>query len=154
PTLWSVGVGGNRVTGAPRSAQTDLYRVTADRLAAGDGRPSLSRDVHSSTSSLVSARRLVDAMSATPAKLHGLYPPKGRIALGAGADLVLSDPERRETVSQARLHSRAGYEPCEGMEVAGWPVATFSRGELIARDGKVMGKPGRGQLLKRQPPPR
>jgi dihydropyrimidinase len=57
-------------------------------------------------------------------------------------------------VTQARLHSRAGYEPCEGMEVTGWPVATFSRGELIAQNGEIVAKPGRGQLLRRQPPPR
>ena len=58
------------------------------------------------------------------------------------------------TVSQSQLHSRAGYEPCEGMEVAGWPVATFSRGELVAQNGQIVALAGRGQLLKRQPPPR
>jgi dihydropyrimidinase len=93
-------------------------------------------------------------MSTAPAKLHGLYPRKGTIAIGSDADLVLFDDDRRETVSQERLHSRAGYEPCEGMEVIGWPVATFSRGELIARNGEIVAKPGRGQLLRRQPPPR
>jgi dihydropyrimidinase len=100
------------------------------------------------------ANRLVEAMATAPAKLHGLYPRKGTIAIGSDADLVLFDDDRRETVSQARLHSRAGYEPCEGMEVIGWPVATFSRGELIAKDGEIVARPGRGQLLKRQPPPR
>ena len=100
------------------------------------------------------ANRLVEVMSTAPAKLHGLYPRKGTIAIGSDADLVLFDDNRRETVSQARLHARAGYEPCEGMEVVGWPVATFSRGELIARNGEIVAKPGRGQLLKRQPPPR
>jgi dihydropyrimidinase len=101
----------------------------------------------------LSANRLVEAMSTGPARLHGLYPRKGAIAVGSDADLVLFDPNRRETVSQARLHSRAGYEPCEGMAVTGWPVATFSRGELIAQNGQIVAQPGRGQLLKRQPPP-
>lgn len=100
------------------------------------------------------ANRLVEVMSTAPAKLHGLYPRKGTIAIGSDADLVLFDDNRRETVSQARLHARAGYEPCEGMEVVGWPVATFSRGELVARNGEIVAKPGRGQLLRRQPPPR
>jgi dihydropyrimidinase len=100
------------------------------------------------------ANRLVEAMSTAPAKLHGLYPRKGTIAIGSDADLVLFDDNRRETISQSRLHSRAGYEPCEGMEVVGWPVATFSRGELIARNGEIVAQPGRGQLLRRQPPPR
>lgn len=100
------------------------------------------------------ANRLVEVMSTAPAKLHGLYPRKGTIAVGSDADLVLFDDNRRETVSQSRLHSRAGYEPCEGMEVRGWPVATFSRGELIARNGEIVARPGRGQLLRRRPPPR
>jgi dihydropyrimidinase len=113
PALWSVGVGGGKL----------------------------------------SAQRLVEAMSTGPARLHGLYPRKGTIAVGSDADIVLLDPNRRETIAEAKMHSRTGYEPCEGMEVTGWPVATFSRGELIAKDGQVLGKPGRGQLLKRQPPP-
>jgi dihydropyrimidinase len=100
------------------------------------------------------ANRLVEAMAMAPAKLHGLYPRKGTIAIGSDADLVLFDDNRRVTISQARLHSRTGYEPCEGMEVTGWPVATYSRGELIARDGEIVAKPGRGQLLRRQPPPK
>jgi len=99
------------------------------------------------------ANRLVETMATAPAKLHGLYPRKGTIAIGSDADLVLFDDDRRETVSQSRLHARAGYEPCEGMEVVGWPVATFSRGELIARNGEIVAKPGRGQLLRRRPPP-
>jgi dihydropyrimidinase len=120
PTLWSMGVDGNRLN------------------LDGETR----------------ANRLVEAMSTAPAKLHGLYPRKGTIAIGSDADLVLFDDNRRETIAQSRLHSRAGYEPCEGMEVVGWPVATFSRGELIARNGEIVAQPGRGQLLKRQPPPR
>jgi dihydropyrimidinase len=119
PTLWSVGVDGNRLN------------------LDGETR----------------ANRLVEAMSTAPAKLHGLYPRKGTIAIGSDADLVLFDDNRRETIAQSRLHSRAGYEPCEGMEVVGWPVATFSRGELIARNGEIVARPGRGQLLKRRPPP-
>jgi dihydropyrimidinase len=119
PTLWSVGVDGNRLN------------------LDGETR----------------ANRLVEAMSTAPAKLHGLYPRKGTIAIGSDADLVLFDDNRRETIAQSRLHSRAGYEPCEGMEVVGWPVATFSRGELIARNGEIIAQPGRGQLLKRRPPP-
>jgi len=133
PTLWSKGV--NEAHGGG---------VTANLLL----------EYPSNRFGHVSANRLVEAMSTAPAKLHGLYPRKGTIEVGSDADLVLFDPERRATVSQSRLHSRAGYEPCEGMEVIGWPVATFSRGELIAKDGEVVGRPGRGQLLKRQPPPR
>jgi dihydropyrimidinase len=97
----------------------------------------------------VSASRLVEAMSTTPAKLHGLYPRKGTIAPGSDADLVLFDSRKTGTISQHRLHSRAGYEPCEGMAFQGWPVATISRGELIAREGQYVARPGRGRLLRR-----
>jgi dihydropyrimidinase len=102
----------------------------------------------------VAATRLVEALATAPARLHGLYPRKGTIAVGSDADLVLFDPQRRETIAQARLHSRAGYEPCEGMDCTGWPVLTLSRGEVVARDGTFVGTPGRGQLLRRDPPPR
>jgi dihydropyrimidinase len=134
PTLWSVGVGGDTRPGSPTQP--------TNGAATEESKPRLS------------ANRLVEVLATAPAKLHGLYPRKGTIAIGSDADLVLFDDNRRETVRQARLHSRAGYEPCEGMEVVGWPVATFSRGEPIARNGEIVAKPGRGQLLRRQPPPR
>jgi dihydropyrimidinase len=97
----------------------------------------------------VSPSRLIEALSTAPAKLHGLYPRKGAIAPGSDADLVLFDPSRSATISQARLHSRAGYEPCEGMPCLGWPVATLARGHVIARDGDFVGAEGRGHLLRR-----
>jgi dihydropyrimidinase len=102
----------------------------------------------------VTANRLVEAMATAPARLHGIYPRKGTIAVGSDADLVLFDPNREETIAEARLHSRTGYEPCEGMRCRGWPTLTLSRGEVIARDGELVGAPGRGRLLRRQPPPR
>ncbi|HET6316117.1 MAG TPA: dihydropyrimidinase [Chloroflexota bacterium] len=100
----------------------------------------------------LSASRLVEAMATTPAKLHGLYPRKGTIAVGSDADIVLLDPNKRGTISQQRLHSRAGYEPCEGMPYQAWPVLTISRGEVIARDGEYVGTPVRGKLLRRAAP--
>jgi dihydropyrimidinase len=102
----------------------------------------------------VTANRLVEAMATAPARLHGLYPRKGTVAVGSDADLVLFDPNREETIAEARLHSRTGYEPCEGMRCQGWPILTLSRGEAIARDGQFVGAPGRGRLLRRDPPPR
>lgn len=97
----------------------------------------------------VNASRLVDAMSTTPARLHGLYPRKGTIAVGSDADIVLLDPRKSGTISQQWLHSRAGYEPCEGMAYKGWPTLTIARGEVIARDGEYVGSDGRGQVLRR-----
>jgi dihydropyrimidinase len=97
----------------------------------------------------ITAERFVEVMSTNPARLLGLYPRKGTIALGGDADLLLLDPARVETVCYADLHSRVGYEPCEGMQSIGWPVMTISRGEVVARDGQPVARPGRGQLLRR-----
>jgi dihydropyrimidinase len=145
PTLWSEGVGGR--------ADRGIGQVSAERLAANNYRPIVQATGVGSVQR-VTPSRLVDVMSTTPARLHGLYPRKGTIALGSDADIVLFDPTRHETITAERMHSRVGYEPCEGMQVVGWPVATFSRGELIAKDGQIVAQPGRGLLLKRQPPPR
>jgi dihydropyrimidinase len=98
----------------------------------------------------INAQRFVQVMSAEPARLLGLAPRKGNIAVGADADMLLLDPRRRATVRFAEMHSRCGYEPCEGLECLGWPVLTLSRGEAIARDGQPLTpQPGRGQLVRR-----
>jgi dihydropyrimidinase len=98
----------------------------------------------------INAQRFVQVMSTEPARLLGLAPRKGSIAVGADADVLLLDPRRRATVRFAEMHSRCGYEPCEGLECIGWPVLTLSRGEAIARDGQPLNpRPGRGQLVRR-----
>lgn len=97
----------------------------------------------------IDASRFVDVLSTTPAKLFGLFPRKGTIAPGADADVVLFDPSRRITLSKAVTHGAVDYEPYEGFTLSGYPVMTFSRGELIVREGTILGSPGRGQLLRR-----
>jgi dihydropyrimidinase len=90
------------------------------------------------------------ALSATNhAKIYGLYPRKGSIGVGFDADIALWDPNRKETIRQEILHHGADYTPWEGFEVTGWPVMTIARGEIVARDGKVLGKPGQGKVLER-----
>jgi dihydropyrimidinase len=91
------------------------------------------------------------ALSATnAAKIYGLYPRKGTLAIGADADIAIWDPRREVTITHSILHDRMDYTPYEGMRVKGWPVLTLSRGELIWDDGKVLGRPGRGQFLPRE----
>ena len=85
--------------------------------------------------------------STNAAKLYGLYPRKGTIAVGADADIAIWDPKKRVTLSAGMLHDRMDYTPYEGMEIEGWPVLTLSRGEVICRDGEVLGTPGRGVFL-------
>jgi dihydropyrimidinase len=97
----------------------------------------------------ISLSQLVAVASTNPAKLFGLWPSKGTIAVGADADLVLLDPEARVTIAAAAMESRADYDPFEHRELVGWPCLTMSRGEIVFRDGRVLSSPGRGRLLRR-----
>ncbi len=81
-----------------------------------------------------------------PAALFGLH-AKGRIAPGADADLVLWDPQRRVTITNALMQHAIDYTPYEGREVTGWPAATIRRGEVVMRDGQVTAAPGSGRYL-------
>lgn len=98
----------------------------------------------------ISLGRFVAVTSTSAAKLFGLYPQKGTIAVGADADIVVFDPELTQTVDAAMLKSNADYSVYEGWEVTGWPTATLRRGEVVFRDGEVVGRPGSGRLLRRQ----
>lgn len=88
-----------------------------------------------------------------PAKLFGLYPRKGTIAPGSDADLVVWDPGKRVTITNALMQHVIDYTPYEGMAVTGWPVATIKGGRVAMRDGKVQAEPGTGQFLPRAPYP-
>jgi dihydropyrimidinase len=84
------------------------------------------------------------------AKTFGLYPRKGAMKIGADADFVLVNLDRTEKVRSTSFGGSADYSVYEGMMLQGWPVMTISRGEIIARDGAVVAKPGRGQYLRRE----
>ena len=91
------------------------------------------------------------ALTATnPARLMGLA-GKGAIRPGADADLVLWDPARKTTLTNALMQHAIDYTPYEGMEVTGWPQATIRRGEVVMQDGKVQAAPGTGRFLPRAP---
>lgn len=98
----------------------------------------------------LSIHRFVEVMSTNPAKLFGLYPQKGTIAVGSDADIVIFDPKKEVTIRHRDMHSRADYELYEGFQVTGWPTMTISRGEVIVENGKVLGSAGRGKLLRRK----
>ncbi len=88
------------------------------------------------------------ALTATNhARLYGLYPRKGTIAVGSDADIALWDPNKEVTISVDLLHDAMDYTPYQGRVVKGWPVKVLSRGEIIAEDGKVSEAAGRGRFL-------
>ncbi len=98
----------------------------------------------------LSLQRFAAVTAANPAKLMGLYPKKGTIAVGSDADIVVFDPEKPFTITHKAMHSKQDWELHEGFQVTGWPVMTLSRGEIIVENGKVLGQAGRGKLLKRK----
>lgn len=99
----------------------------------------------------LSLQRFVELTSTAPARIHGLYPRKGTIAEGSDADLVVWDPSREVTVTQAVLHDRMDYTPWEGKRCRGWPVVTIARGDVVMREGAIVGHEGRGRFLERVP---
>jgi dihydropyrimidinase len=95
--------------------------------------------------------RFVDAASTKAARLFGLFPRKGTIAVGSDADLVIYDPEYRGVISAKTQHVNNDYNGFEGMEIDGKPSVVTVRGQVAVRDGKFVGDPARGQLLRRTP---
>ena len=88
-------------------------------------------------------------MATTPAKLFGLYPRKGTIAVGSDADLVVFHPEKRHRISQKTLHMSVDYNPYEGREVTGAVETVLLRGRVVVMDDKFLGRAGEGRFLKR-----
>lgn len=99
----------------------------------------------------IDAHRFVEITSTSPAKMFGLWPRKGTIAVGSDADLVLWDAEKEVTLSVKTHHMRVDYNPYEGRVVKGAPVTVLSRGEVIVDNDAYVGAKGRGQFLKRLP---
>ena len=94
------------------------------------------------------------AFSATNhAKIYGLYPRKGTIAVGSDADIALWDPKRKVTIRHELIHDGADYTPYEGLEVTGWPVLTMVRGKVVVEDGTLVGGKEHGTYLPRSKPP-
>ncbi|MBU3105459.1 dihydropyrimidinase [Clostridium gasigenes] len=97
----------------------------------------------------ISINKFVDVCCTKPAKIFGLYPKKGTIQVGSDADIVIIDPDKEVTITNSKLHSNVDYSAYEGIKVKGYPILTISRGEIIVRDNKFVGKKGRGKFIKR-----
>lgn len=98
----------------------------------------------------ITAEQWVSACCTTPAEIFGLAPQKGALAVGADADIVLFDPEKKVTLTKALLHERVDYTPYEGLQLTGYPRATFIRGRLLVEGGRLVNPQPDGRFLKRK----
>ncbi len=98
----------------------------------------------------ISLNRLVELTATAPAKIFGLFPQKGTIAVGSDADLVIFDPAERHTVTAANLHSQCDYTLFEGRELVGRVKKVILRGKLIVDGDRWLGRPGDGQFVSRK----
>lgn len=97
----------------------------------------------------ITLNQFVDITSTRAAKLFGLFPKKGTIAIGSDADIVIFDPDVERTISAKTHHLAVDYNAFEGMKVTGEPISVLSRGEFVIKDKAFVGKAGKGKFLKR-----
>ncbi len=97
----------------------------------------------------ITLNRMVELLATNPAKLFGLYPRKGTIAVGSDADVVVFDPEKKVTITAAEQRSKSDYNLFEGTEVTGSPEVVLVRGTVVVDNGELTVQPGYGQFVKR-----
>jgi dihydropyrimidinase len=99
----------------------------------------------------ISLNRFVELCSTTPARMFGLFPRKGTIAVGSDADIVIFDPQAEQVLGVKTLHMRVDYNPYEGRRVKGTPSTVISNGQVIVENGVFVGRRGAGRFVKRGP---
>jgi dihydropyrimidinase len=92
---------------------------------------------------------MVELLATNPARLFGLYPRKGTIAVGSDADIVVFDPEKQVTLSAKTHHSKSDYNLFEGTTVTGSPEVVLLRGQVLVENDELVAAPGIGQFVKR-----
>jgi dihydropyrimidinase len=95
----------------------------------------------------ISLNEFVALTATNHAKMYGLHPRKGTIAIGSDADVAIWDPDRKVTISALHLHDNVGYTPYEGRKITGWPVAVINRGRVVVQDGALLAERGSGTFL-------
>ncbi len=99
----------------------------------------------------ITLHRFVDIVSTTPARLFGMFPNKGTVAVGSDADLVIFDPKKPFTISVKTNHQNVDYTPYEGLKGKGVVETVISGGRIVVDKGKLLVKPGSGRYIKRKP---
>jgi dihydropyrimidinase len=99
----------------------------------------------------ISMNRFVELCSTTPARMFGLFPRKGTIAIGSDADIVVFDPNKRATLGVKSLHMKVDYNPYEGRTVQGAPSTVIVNGSVVIDADRFVGKKGSGRFLRRGP---
>jgi dihydropyrimidinase len=97
----------------------------------------------------ITLNRFVELSSTNAARIYGLHPAKGTIAVGSDADIAIWDPH--ETWTAGKMHDATGYNPYEGRRLAGRPVTVLNRGRRIVDRGELMAAPGDGRFVARKP---
>jgi dihydropyrimidinase len=133
-----------------KDAGKDDFSVIPNGGPGVEHRMSLVFDAAVATGRL-SVHKWVDLMSTTPARLFGLAPRKGRVAVGADADLVIFDPDGQAVITARDSHSAADYSMYEGRAVRGTVQTVLRRGEVIVHAGRWQDAPPGGQYIKRGP---
>jgi len=159
PVLWNALAGGSIQTVATDHAPFDF--VTQKQMGREDftkipnGIPSLEERVkllytYGVKRGLLELKTFVDVASTQAAKLFGLFPRKGTVAVGSDADLVVFDPEYRGTISAKTHHMAVDYSAFGGWKIEGRPALVTVRGEVAVRNGEFVGTIGRGRFLQRE----
>lgn len=100
----------------------------------------------------ITENQFVKLLSSNDAKLMGMYPKKGVIAIGSDADIILIDPDAKSIMKSKDLHMSTDYTPFENFEINGKITHTIIRGNIIIEDNKYINQKFRGELLKRTSP--
>ncbi len=93
--------------------------------------------------------KIAELSSANPARYHNLYPKKGAMMVGSDADFAVVDINEEKKVTLENLFTAQDFSPEEGMKLKGWTAYTILRGNIIFEKGDVVGKPGKGEFIKR-----
>ncbi len=109
----------------------------------------LSMTFHGAMQRSFSLNKFIDITSTASAKMFGMFPRKGTIAVGSDADIVIFDPEKERTISAKTHHMNCDYSLFEGWKIKGEPQTVLSRGKVIIEDGQYKGRPGEGKFIKR-----